>query len=141
MWWDSNTLKLVAFIGALMIAILIWTIVMFVKKEGEAFVGLITVVCLGFCPFVILRGHMADPVISACRELPDGRFEVQDSTRYCYEIVDSTQVFTAVIESGTQLSIFETCTICNKTLFDHETEQHTDAQIYANSILPSAPWE
>lgn len=141
MWWDSNILKIIAAIGILMVAALIWTIVLFLKREEESVVGLTLVILLGIVPLLIVRGHTAKPVISACQSLPDGWLQVKDSTRYCYEIKDSTQIFTATIEQGAQLTLFDTCTICRKTLFDHETKQYTDAQIQANSVLASAPWE
>ena len=142
MWIDSIILKITAIAIIIAIAILIWSIVRFVKREyGEAIVGLIVVICLGLCPIPFIRGHVAAPVISKCEKLPDGRFVVQDSTRHCYECADSTQVFTAIIGQEVQLFLFDTCISCHKTLFDHETKQHTEQELYAQGILPSAPWE
>lgn len=148
MWWNSNIIKFIVIpFAGLVIIPLIWAIVRkIVKWKEESFANvifmlIIYVVPVSLFPITFIIEHKASPVTSACRELPDGRFEVQDSTRYCYEVVDSTQIFTAIIEQKARLSLFDTCTICRKTLFDHETEQHTDAQIYANRILPSAPWE
>ena len=141
MLWDSNIIKLIAAIGILMVAALIWTTVLYIKREKEFFIGLTLLLCLGVVPPILVRGHTAKPVISTCLTLADGRLQVKDSTRHCYEVEDSSQVFIAILEPGSQLALFETCTICHKTLFDHQTKQYTDAQMHANSILASAPWE
>ena len=148
MWWDSSTLRVIVILYlGLVIVPLIWAIVRkIVKWKEESFANIIImliiyVVPASLVPLTYILKHNDAPVISACRELPVGRFEVQDSTRHCYERIDSTQVFTAIIEQESPLTLFDFCTVCNKTLSDHYDEQLTDAQIYANSILPSAPWE
>lgn len=141
MWWYSSNMKIVVFSGVILIALLIWTVVMQFKRDKRTFVGLALLICFGFIPFVIIRSHTAKPVVSAYQVLSDGQIQVQDSTRHCHENIDSTQVFTAIIKQKLQLSLFDVCTICNKTLFDHYCEQLSDAQVYANSVLPLTPGE
>lgn len=142
MWIDSNILKITAIIEIIAIAILVWSIVRLFKRDyGRAIVGLIIVICLGLCPIPFIHGHVAAPVIFKCEKLPDGRFVVQDSTRHCHECADSTQVFTAIVWQEVQLNLFDKCISCHKTLFDHETIQLTEQELYAQGILPAAPWE
>ena len=141
MWWDSNILKVVAIWGVFIIASLIWTVVMLFKRDGHAIAGLLLLICFGMVPFVMIRDHIAEPVVSDRQVMPDGRLRVKDYTRHCYENIVKTEVFTTIIDPKAQLSVFDTCIICGNTLFDHYRKQLSDAQIYARSILPSTPGE
>lgn len=146
MWTDSSTIWfIIGFYGGFCVLPFLWSIVELLRKKEDAggfvFIMLIVVICMGFMARSLYREHSVPPVITSCTELPNGMLEVQDSTRFCSWNKEETQVFTTILKPGTQLSLFDTCTICHKTLFDHEVKQKTVQNLMVDGMLPGAPWE
>lgn len=84
--------------------------------------------------------YCKEPTISSCKELPNGAYEVKDSTTFCSDCTDDPSIFTANNKCGCHIDRSDTCIICFQPYYKHNKKQYSREHLnYLKSL--SEVWD